>query len=75
MDQDLFRQEIVVRIDAIDARSEQMQAQLAELCDILDSFRGAMKVLDTVGKIAKPLTYVVGLVTAVSALFHFGGQK
>ncbi len=57
--------------------TKQVQADTGELVSLLNSFKGAMKVLDILGKLAKPLGYIAmtcsafwGLVTVVKG----GGQ-
>ena len=51
--------------DAINA----IKADTAELLKAFRSFKGAMKVLEWIGKAAKPLGYVVGLGASVAAFW------
>ena len=46
-----------------------IKADTAELLDAFHSFKGAMKVLEWIGKAAKPLGYVVGLGASVAAFW------
>ncbi len=46
-----------------------IKADTAELVEAFHSFKGAMKVLDWIGKAAKPLGYVVGLGASVAAFW------
>lgn len=48
-----------------------------ELIGLLKSFQGAMKVLDMLGKLARPLSYIIMLGTAAYSLFSIikgGGE-
>lgn len=45
--------------------TKQVQSDTSELVSLLNSFKGAMVVLDKLGKLAKPLGYIVVLVTSV----------
>ena len=46
-----------------------IKADTAELVEAFHSFKGAMKVLEWIGKAAKPLGYVVGLGASVAAFW------
>ena len=46
-----------------------IKADTAELLEAFRSFKGAMKVLEWIGKAAKPLGYVVGLGASVAAFW------
>ena len=46
-----------------------IKADIAELLEAFRSFKGAMKVLEWIGKAAKPLGYVVGLGASVAAFW------
>ena len=73
------QREIMERLDAGDTRmgrreegleqntraTESMARDVATLVDFLTAMRGAFKVLNWVGKIAKPMGYIVVLATAV----------
>lgn len=73
------QREIMERLDACDTRmgrleegqeqntraTENMARDVAMLVDFLTAMRGAFKVLNWVGKIAKPMGYIVALATAV----------
>ena len=41
-----------------------LREQLGEMLEFLQAMRGALKVLNWLGKLAKPMAYIVGLVTA-----------
>lgn len=41
-----------------------VKADTAELVELFQSFKGAIKVLNWLGKLAKPMAYIVGLGTA-----------
>ena len=46
-----------------------IKADTAELLEAFRSFKGAMKVLEWIGKAAKPLGYVVGLGASAAAFW------
>jgi hypothetical protein len=59
------------------AATNAVKADTATLIDLLNSFHGAMKVLDMLGRLAKPLSYLVMLGTAlysVIAIVKGGGE-
>lgn len=75
--------EIKVRLDVGDARMERIEQDLAantaatqqtadstaELVDLFNSFKGAFRVFDYIGRLAKPLGYIVGALASVAALW------
>lgn len=81
------------RLDAGDARFDRVEADLAantaatrelvantsELVSILNALKGAFRVLEFVGKLARPLGYIVGLGAAIAGVWtaarHGGGQQ
>lgn len=46
-----------------------IKADTAELLEAFHSFKGAMKVLEWIGKAAKPLGYIVGACASVTAFW------
>lgn len=83
---------LTARLDAGDARFDRVEKDLAantaatrevatntaELVDIFKAFKGAMKVLEYVGKLAKPLGYILKAGLAVAAVWvavKTGGQS
>jgi hypothetical protein len=74
-DADLWRQTLVLRSDQLEQRMEAFEQQLhenteatkrvdtstRELVDILNSWKGAMKVMDFLAKFAKPLTVIASI--------------
>ncbi len=46
-----------------------IKADTAELLEVFHSFKGAMKVLEWIGKAAKPIGYVVGLGASIAAFW------
>jgi len=46
-----------------------IKADTAELLEAFRSFKGAMKVLEWIGKAAKPMGYVVGLGASIAAFW------
>lgn len=47
------------------ATTDQVQTNTKELLEVFDSWKGAMRVLEMLGKAAKPLGYIVMLCTAL----------
>lgn len=45
--------------------TKQIKSDTAEIVDFAQSVKGALKVFDMIGKLAKPLTYIIMLGTAV----------
>jgi hypothetical protein len=48
--------------------TKSLQEDTRELLDVLQSLKGAMKVLDMLGRLAKPLGYIVTFLAAVVGL-------
>lgn len=46
-----------------------IKADTAELLEAFHSFKGAMKVLEWIGKAAKPIGYIAGLCASVAAFW------
>jgi len=57
--------------------TKEVRADTSEVVSLLQSFKGAFLVLEKLGKLAKPLGYIVMLASAVLALFAGvkGGAK
>ena len=65
LEQAEFRHLLKENTDATNA----IKADTVELLEAFRSFKGAMKVLEWIGKAAKPLGYVVGLGASVAAFW------
>ena len=65
LEQAEFRRLLKENTDATNS----IKADTAELLEAFRSFKGAMKVLEWIGKAAKPLGYVVGLGASVAAFW------
>lgn len=50
------------------AQTARIEANTSELIELINAFKGAWKVLNWIGKAAKPLGYIS---SAVGALFYF----
>ncbi len=72
---DGWRRTISIRMDAFDRQladntkaTEEVKKNTAEMLAVFDSWKGAMKALEMIGRIAKPLAYITsflgGLVAA-----------
>lgn len=81
LDVNLWRQALAKRSEALESRMEAFEAQLTEntvatkrvdestreLVDILNSWKGAMKVMDFLAKFAKPLGVAASIGAAWAA--------
>ena len=47
----------------------QIKTDTAEMLGVFESWKGAMKVMEMIGKLAKPLGYIVGLVASIAAFW------
>lgn len=47
----------------------QIKTDTAEMLGVFESWKGAMKVMEMVGKLAKPLGYIVGFGASVAAFW------
>ena len=65
LEQAEFRRLLKENTDATNA----IKADTAELLEAFRSFKGAMKVLEWIGKAAKPMGYVVGLGASIAAFW------
>ena len=65
LEQSEFRRLLKENTDATNA----IKADTAELLEAFRSFKGAMKVLEWIGKAAKPMGYVVGLGASIAAFW------
>lgn len=48
---------------------KQIKTDTADMLDVFDSWKGAMKALEMIGKLAKPLGYIVGLFASLAAFW------
>ena len=46
-----------------------IKADTADMLDTFESWRGAMRVLEAIGKLAKPVSYIVGMLASVAAFY------
>lgn len=65
LEQSAFRKELRENTEA----TKRIEANTAEMLDVFQSFKAAMKVLEWIGKAAKPLGYVVGLGASMAAFW------
>lgn len=65
LEQAQFRIELAENTNA----TKRIEANTAELLDVFESWKGAMKVLTWIGKAAKPLGYLVGLGASMAAFW------
>lgn len=48
---------------------KQIKTDTADMLDVFESWKGAMKALELIGKLAKPLGYIVGLGASIAAFW------
>lgn len=48
---------------------KQIKTDTADMLDVFESWKGAMKALEMIGKLAKPLGYVIGLGASIAAFW------
>lgn len=65
LEQSEFRRLLKENTDATNS----IKADTAELVEAFHSFKSAMKVLEWIGKAAKPLGYIVGVCASVTAFW------
>lgn len=47
----------------------QIKADTADMLATFESWRGAMRTLEMIGKLAKPVSYIVGLLASIAAFY------
>lgn len=52
-----------------------MKETVDQMYEVFESWQGAMRVLDWIGRVAKPVTAIVGLVTAFVVAWKTGAPK
>lgn len=65
LEQAQFRVEMAENTNA----TNRIEDNTAEMLDVFESWKGAMKVLNWIGKAAKPIGYVVGLGASIAAFW------
>lgn len=50
--------------------TQKIHESTSGLVDAFDALKGGMKVLEQIGKLAKPLSYIVGFATSAWVLWH-----
>jgi len=65
LEQAQFRVELAENTNA----TKRIEANTAEMLDVFESWKGAMKVLTWIGKAAKPIGYVVGMGASIAAFW------
>lgn len=79
---DLQYRAITIRLDEMYRRHEEMQAEFVQLSSdvhelvmVLHSWKNGMKVLNFLGKIAEPLSYILAVCGAIWAFWQTRGSK
>lgn len=65
LEQTKFRVELAENTKA----TKRIEANTAELLDVFESWKGAMKVLNWIGKAAKPMGYIAGFCASMYAFW------
>ena len=58
----------VLRTEAT-ATIQEIKTDTAEMLEVFESWKGAMRVMEMIGKLAKPLGYIVGFGASVAAFW------
>ena len=48
----------------------EIKTDTADMLEVFESWKGAMRVMEMIGKLAKPLGYIVGLIAAVVGIWN-----
>lgn len=51
------------------ATTKRIETSTHEMVEIFDSWKGAMKVLEGIGKLAKPMSYIAALAASVTGIW------
>lgn len=49
---------------------KEIKTDTADMLEVFESWKGAMRVMEMIGKLAKPLGYIVGLIAAVVGIWN-----
>lgn len=58
------------KLDQVELKLDQVDASTAGIVAMMISWDGAMKVIEAVGKVLKPITIIVGFCTALVAFYY-----
>lgn len=71
MDQvDVSHREIYDRLLAVEAKVDKIDRATADVVSAFNAAQGAFTVLEWLGKIAKPILWIGGVITAAGVLWH-----
>ena len=48
---------------------DEIKTDTADMLEVFESWKGAMRVMELIGKLAKPLSYIVGLGASITAFW------
>lgn len=65
----LEQAEFLKQLQENTAATKRIEANTAEMLEAFESFKGAMRVLEWIGKAAKPIGYIVGLCAAITGFW------
>lgn len=67
---DVSHREIYDRLLAVEAKVDTIDRNTAHVVDAFNAAAGAFKVLEFLGKIAKPILFIGGLMTALGVVWQ-----
>ena len=66
MNEDITHREIYDRLVAVEAKVDGLSNSTKDVTEAFNAAQGAFKVLETLSRLAKPLLWIGGLVTAIA---------
>lgn len=67
------------RMTAVETKLDRVEASTSGIVDMMESWNGAMKTIEAIGKALRPITWIVGFCTAMIGLWatikHGWNQK
>jgi hypothetical protein len=68
--QEIRMNDIENKLDQNSAATARVEASTLGIVDMMENWDGAMKVIEIIGKVLKPITIIVGFCTAVVAFYY-----
>lgn len=67
---DVSHREIYDRLIAVEAKVDSIEKNTKDVVDAFEAAKGAFAVLELLGKLAKPMLWIAGLITAVGVFWQ-----
>ena len=67
---EVSHQEIYERLIAVESKVDRIDKNTAEVVELFTAAKGAFTVLELLGKLAKPLMWIGGLMTAIGIIWQ-----